>query len=146
MNKVILVGRITRDPELRTIASGTGVVNFTVAVNRPMAQNNNNGDQNNDRNADFISCVVWNKQAENLAKYVKKGALIGVEGRLQTRQYDSNGTTRYVTEVLCDNVQFLESKNETNQQAQTSQPAKQEVVEDPFAGKINNASDEDLPF
>ena len=108
MNKVILVGRITKDPELRTLSSGSSVVNFTIAVNRPIAQQQ---DQNAS-NADFISCVIWNKQAENLAKYVKQGSLIGVEGRIQTRSYESNGTTRYITEVLCDNVQFLETKKD----------------------------------
>lgn len=145
MNKVILVGRITKDPELRTISSGSSVVNFTVAVNRPITQQNN-GEQGNDRNADFISCVIWNKQAENLAKYVKKGALIGVEGRIQTRQYDANGTTRYVTEVLCDNVQFLDTKNDGQPQAQQTSKPQQDVEEDAFAGKINNVGNDDLPF
>lgn len=145
MNKVILVGRITKDPELKTIASGSSVVNFTIAVNRPMAAQQNNGEQGNDRNADFISCVIWNKQAENLSKYVKKGALIGVEGRIQTRSYDANGTTRYVTEVLCDSVQFLENKNDANQS--TSRPEQADDNDtDPFAGKIKNVVDDDLPF
>lgn len=144
MNKVILVGRITRDPELKTIASGSSVVNFTIAVNRPIATQQNTNEQGNDRNADFISCVIWNKQAENLAKYVKKGALIGVEGRIQTRSYDANGTTRYVTEVLCDSVQFLENKTDSQQ---TSKPEQdQENDTDPFAGKIKNVVDDDLPF
>lgn len=138
MNKVILVGRITKDPELRTLSSGSSVVNFTIAVNRPIAQQQ---DQNAS-NADFISCVIWNKQAENLAKYVKQGSLIGVEGRIQTRNYESNGTTRYVTEVLCDNVQFLETKNSSKNQL-ADEDAKEE---DSFAGKINNVGDDDLPW
>ena len=138
MNKVILVGRITKDPELRNIQSGSSVVNFTIAVGRPTSQNS---DQNAN-NADFINCVIWNKQAENLAKYVKKGSLIGVEGRIQTRNYEANGVTRYITEVLCDNVQFLETKNDG---ARTQQDD-EEVEEDSFAGKIKNVDDNDLPF
>ena len=137
MNKVILVGRITKDPELRTLSSGSSVVNFTIAVNRPIAQQQ---DQNAST-ADFINCVIWNKQAENLAKYVKQGSLIGVEGRIQTRNYESNGTTRYVTEVLCDNVQFLETKNSSK-----GQQAEETQEEDSFAGKINNVGDDDLPW
>ena len=142
MNKVILVGRITKDPELRNINSGSSVVNFTIAVNRPVAQN---ADQNQN-NADFINCVIWNKQAENLAKYVKQGSLIGVEGRIQTRSYESNGTTRYITEVLCDNVQFLETKKDgTNgTQKNASQDDANDV--DQYAGKINSVDDNDLPF
>ena len=138
MNKVILVGRITKDPELKNTQSGTSFVNFTIAVNRPVSQN---ADQNAS-NADFINCVIWNKQAENLAKYVKQGSLIGVEGRIQTRSYESNGTTRYITEVLCDNVQFLETKKDVKekQQDETSND------EDPFAGKINSVDNNDLPF
>ena len=139
MNKVILVGRITKDPELRNIQSGSAVVNFTIAVNRPVAQN---ADQNAN-NADFINRVIWNKQAENLAKYVKQGSLIGVEGRIQTRTYESNGTTRYITEVLCDNVQFLETKKDG---AKAQQSDDNSNDEDPFAGKINNVSNDDLPW
>ncbi|MBP5444636.1 MAG: single-stranded DNA-binding protein [Acholeplasmatales bacterium] len=137
MNKVILVGRITKDPELRNIQSGSSVVNFTLAVSRPTSQNS---DQNAS-NADFINCVIWNKQAENLAKYVKKGSLIGVEGRIQTRNYEANGVTRYITEVLCDNVQFLETKNDSARAQQED-----EAEEDSFAGKIKNVDDNDLPF
>ena len=139
MNKVILVGRITKDPELRSLTSGSSVVNFTIAVNRPVAQNN---DQNAST-ADFINCVIWNKQAENLAKYVKQGSLIGVEGRIQTRNYESNGTTRYITEVLCDNVQFLETKNSSARGQQIDEEPKEE---DSFAGKINNVGEDDLPW
>ena len=140
MNKVILVGRITKDPELRNINSGSSVVNFTIAVNRPISQNANS-DQNAN-NADYINCVIWNKQAENLAKYVKKGQLIGVEGRIQTRSYDSNGSTRYITEVLCDNVQFLDTKKDSDKPQQSDE----EVQDDDFAGKVNGVDDNDLPY
>jgi len=139
MNKVILVGRITKDPELKTVQSGSAVVNFTVAINRPTTSNN--GDQNQS-NADYINCVIWNKQAENLAKYVKKGQLIGVEGRIQTRTYDANGTTRYITEVLCDNVQFLDTKKDNG----SSQEQSDDEQNDDFANKISNVNDNDLPF
>ena len=139
MNKVILVGRITKDPELKTVQSGSAVVNFTVAINRPTTSNN--GDQNQS-NADYINCVIWNKQAENLAKYVKKGQLIGVEGRIQTRTYDANGTTRYITAVLCDNVQFLDTKKDNG----SSQEQSDDEQNDDFANKISNVNDNDLPF
>ena len=142
MNKVILVGRITKDPELRSIQSGSSVVNFTIAVNRPVAQN---ADQNAN-NADFINCVIWNKQAENLAKYVKQGSLIGVEGRIQTRSYESNGTTRYITEVLCDNVQFLETKKDGTNGTTKVEQSDNSTDEDQYAGKINSVDDNDLPF
>ena len=142
MNKVILVGRITKDPELRSLSSGSSVVNFTIAVNRPVAQNT---DQNAST-ADFINCVIWNKQAENLAKYVKQGSLIGVEGRIQTRSYESNGTTRYITEVLCDNVQFLETKKDGTNGTTRVEQSDNSTDEDQYAGKINNVDDNDLPF
>lgn len=140
MNKVILVGRITKDPELKTVQSGSAVVNFTVAINRPTTSN---GADQNQSNADYINCVIWNKQAENLAKYVKKGQLIGVEGRIQTRTYDSNGTTRYITEVLCDNVQFLDTKKDNGSSQEQSD---EEEQSDDFANKISNVNDNDLPF
>ena len=143
MNKVILVGRITKDPELKSIQSGSSVVNFTIAVNRPIAQQNQ--DQNAS-NADFINCVIWNKQAENLAKYVKQGSLIGVEGRIQTRTYESNGTTRYITEVLCDNVQFLETKRDGTNGTTKVEQSDNSTEEDQYAGKINSVDDNDLPF
>ncbi len=96
MNRVILVGRITKDPELKKTAQDISVINFTIAVNR------NYTDQQGEKQADFISCVVWRRQAENVAKYVSKGMLLGVEGRIQTRQYESETGMKYITEVLCD--------------------------------------------
>ena len=137
MNKVILMGRLTRDPEVRYGgANNSAVARFSLAVDRRFKRD---GDE---QTADFINCVIWNKQAENLAKYVKQGSLIGVEGRIQTRNYESNGTTRYVTEVLCDNVQFLETKNSSKGQ----QAEEETKEEDSFAGKINNVGDDDLPW
>ncbi|MCZ0702230.1 single-strand DNA-binding protein [Natronobacillus azotifigens] len=105
LNRVVLVGRLTKDPDLRYTASGVAVANFTIAVNRPFSN------QQGDREADFINCVVWRKPAENLANYMSKGSQIGVDGRIQTRSFDGqDGKRVYVTEVVADSVQFLESK------------------------------------
>lgn len=102
MNKVILIGRLARDPEMRTTPSGVATTSFTIAVQR------NYANAQGDREADFISCVAWRKQAENIAKYCSKGSQVAVEGRIQIRNYDAqDGTKRYVTEVIADNVSFL---------------------------------------
>ena len=105
MNKAILIGRLTKDPELRTTPTGRNVCQFSVAVSR------NFTNANGEREADFINCVVWDKQAENLVKYQKKGNQIAVEGRIQTRNYDDkDGKKVYVTEILASNISFLVSK------------------------------------
>src|SRR5690625_2988847 len=102
MNRTVLVGRLTRDPDLRYTPNGVAVANFTIAVNRAFSRENE---------ADFINCVAWRKPAENLANYMKKGSQIGVDGRIQTRSYEGqDGKTVYVTEVVADNIQFLEPK------------------------------------
>jgi|SRR5690554_3269478 len=107
LNKAILIGRLTRDPEIRTTTSGFPVGTFTLAVNRSYVS------QNGVREADFINCVCFRKLAEIVGRYVRKGQLISVEGRIQTRSYDAqDGSKRYVTEVICDNVVFLESRNQ----------------------------------
>lgn len=105
MNRTILVGRLTADPELRTTPNGIATTRITVAVNRmPNA--------NGERVADFINVVVWRRPAENVAKFCSKGSLVGVEGRIQSRSYDAqDGTRRYVTEVVAENVTFLGSRN-----------------------------------
>ena len=106
INRVVLVGRITRDPELRKTNTGTSVVSFTLAVNRRFSSNQEGG-----QDADFISCVAWRQSADFMANYVKQGALLGVEGRIQTRNYkDQSDRTVYVTEVVCDSVQILAQK------------------------------------
>ena len=171
MNKAILIGRLTRDPELRTTPTGRNVCQFSVAVSR------NFTNANGEREADFINCVVWDKQAENLVKYQKKGNQIAVEGRIQTRNYDNNeGRKVYVTEVVATNVQFLESRNavsggnnfnsmpeppvertpydfagnsESTNEVQQSKPTMNvEEEKDPFAsfGEEIEISDNDLPF
>jgi len=152
MNNISLVGRITKDPELRTIASGNVTTTITVAVNRRFTN------QNGEREADFIQCVVWNKQAENVSKFCNKGSLVGVTGRIQTRNYDGqDGKKVYVTEVVADNVTFLESKNKGSNEFEGSEPqfnnvdspaVTTDVTEDPFKdfGSEVVLSDDDLPF
>lgn len=109
INRVVLVGRLTRDPELRVSQSNVAVTNFNLAVNRPFT------DKNGERGADFINCVTFRKQAENVNQYVKKGSLVGIDGRLQTRNYENKeGQRVYVTEVVCESVQFLEPKGSNN--------------------------------
>ena len=108
INRTILVGRITKDPELKATQSNISFVNFTLAVNRQFK------DDKGETQVDFIQCIVWRKQSENLARYVKKGALLGIEGRIQTRNYETEEGTRYITEVVCDTVQFLETKSDSN--------------------------------
>ena len=106
VNRVVLVGRLTKDPELRYSSSNIPMVYFTVAVNRTFT------DQNGQRQADFIKCVAFRKQAENMARFLGRGSQVAVEGRIQTRNYQGkDGNTVYVTEVVADSVQFLESKN-----------------------------------
>jgi single-strand DNA-binding protein len=106
MNRVVLVGRLTKDPDLRYTPNGVPVATFTLAVNRPFSS------QTGEREADFINCVVWRKPAENVANFLKKGSLAGVDGRIQTRNYEGqDGKRVYVTEVQAESVQFLEPKN-----------------------------------
>ncbi|EAA0224391.1 TPA: single-stranded DNA-binding protein [Listeria monocytogenes] len=106
MNRVVLVGRLTKDPDLRYTPAGAAVATFTLAVNRPFK--NTQGEQE----ADFINCVVWRKPAENVANFLKKGSMAGVDGRVQTRNYeDKDGKRVFVTEVVAESVQFLEPKN-----------------------------------
>ena len=110
INNVVLVGRMTRDAELRYTPSNQAVATFTLAVNR------NFTNQNGDREADFINCVIWRKPAETMANYARKGTLLGVVGRIQTRNYENQqGQRVYVTEVVCENFQLLESRSASEQ-------------------------------
>ena len=107
MNKVFLIGRLTRDPELRYTSSNVAVATFSLAVNR------NFTNQDGEREADFINIQVWKNIAENCSKYLTKGSQVAVDGRIQARNYDAqDGSKRYVTEVVADNVQFLDNKKE----------------------------------
>lgn len=137
INRVVLVGRLTRDADLRSTTNGVSVATFNMAVNRTYT--NNNGE----RQADFLNCVIWRKAVENFTNFTHKGSLVGVEGRLQTRTYDNNeGQKVYVTEVVVDNFSLLESKKDNNQ------PNEQQKPVDPFAeqGKSIDVNDEDMPF
>ena len=108
INNVVLVGRLTKDPDLRYTSSGSAVATFTLAVNR------NFTNQSGEREADFINCVIWRKPAETMANYAKKGTLLGVTGRIQTRNYENQqGQRVFVVEVIADNFQLLESRSES---------------------------------
>lgn len=157
LNRVVLVGRLTKDPDLRYTPSGVAVANFTVAVNRPFSN------QQGEREADFINCVIWRRPAENLANFMKKGGMVGVDGRIQTRSFEGqDGKMVYITEVVADSVQFLESKGSSQnrggqdsyspgfQQNQNQSPNQNQnqFNDDPFKdnGEPIDISDDDLPF
>lgn len=159
MNKVLLVGRLTRDPELRTTPGGIAVTRFTIAV----SQNFTN--RNGERGADFINCSAWGRQADNISKYCRKGTLVSAEGRIRTGSYDAqDGTKRYTTEVVCETVNFLSTRNagstdaprndfmpETNDimAMNNSMPMESvDLTEDPFKsfGEEITLSSDDLPF
>ena len=118
LNRAVLTGRLTRDPELRYTTSGTAVVSFTLAVDRQFRN------QNGDRDADFINCVIWRKSAENFSNFTHKGSLVGIEGRIQTRNYENQqGNRVYVTEIVVDNFALLEPRqNGGSQQNGNQQP------------------------
>lgn len=161
MNKVVLIGRLTRDPELRYTGNNTAVATFSIAVNRTF-QN-----QQGEREADFINIVVWRKQAENVKNFLTQGSQVAIDGRIQTRSYDdNNGQKRYVTEVVADNVEFLGSKgssgNSNNMNSSASskaeptpydfgdapEPKGTDIDSNPFAdfGSSIEISDDELPF
>lgn len=137
LNNITIVGRITRDPELRKTGSDKSVVSFTVAVNRRF-----NRDE-----SDFINVVAWNQTADFLAKYGDKGALVGVEGRLQTRNYeDKDGKMIYVTEVVADNVQLLESKAKAEERRSQGGNTHQDEIKQEFENNEFKIDDDSLPF
>lgn len=142
LNNVSLVGRLTKDVELRYTPSNVAVATFTLAVNRTFKN------ENGEREADFINCVMWRQQAENLANWAKKGALIGITGRIQTRSYENQqGQRVYVTEVVAETFQLLESKGQGNQQGQQRQ-AQQQTPDFSRSASTNplDISDDMLPF
>lgn len=139
INNTVLVGRLTKDIELRYTPSNVAVATFTLAVNRTFKN------ENGEREADFINCVMWRQQAENLANWAKKGALIGITGRIQTRSYDNQqGQRVYVTEVVAEQFQLLESKGQGNQGQQKQ--AQQQTPDFSRQGAPMDISDDDLPF
>lgn len=136
LNSTCLVGRLTKNPELRYTPNNQAVATFSLAVNRPFKN------QNGEREADFINCVIWRQQAENLANWAKKGALIGITGRIQTRNFENQqGQRVYVTEVIADSFQLLERRDNG---------AKQQATDNNKNFSQNTApmdiSDDDLPF
>lgn len=151
MNRVSLIGRLTKDPELRYTPSNVATCSFTIAINRTFTN------QDGQREADFIPIVIWRKQAENVKNYTKKGDLVAVEGRIQTRSYTANDNTkRYVTEVIADNVQFLTPKdgaqgstmdNNFNDYQPVNNAPTMDLPEDPYADFGTNIElTDDLPF
>lgn len=151
MNRVVLVGRLTRDPEMRTTSSGISQTRFTLAVNRRTIN------QDGTREADFINCVAWRGTAEAIAKYLTKGRELAVEGRIQTGSYDAqDGTKRYTTDVVVDNFTFIGSGSANNNQSgnydsnngPSNNIATTDITEDPFKDFGNEValSDDDLPF
>lgn len=141
LNNVSLVGRMTRDAELRYTASNQAVATFTLAVNR------NFKSQNGEREADFINCVIWRQRAENLANWAKKGALIGITGRIQTRNYENQqGHRVYVTEVVAENFRLLEFNNQSNHNQNQGQPRHNQQPDFGRNASPMDISDDDLPF
>ncbi|MBI5972191.1 single-stranded DNA-binding protein [Staphylococcus caledonicus] len=142
LNRIVLVGRLTKDPEFRTTQNGVSVANFTLAVNRNFK--NKNGEQQ----ADFINVVVFRQQADNVNNYLSKGNLAGVDGRIQSRSYENKeGQRVFVTEVVADSVQFLEPKNNNQQNNQPQQQRGQAPAgNNPFGNNNADIDDDDLPF
>lgn len=130
INRVVLVGRLTRDPELRRTGNGTAVASFTLAIDNRLK------DANGQYTTSFIPCVVWNQQAENCVRFIHKGSLVGIEGRLNQRTYQNKeGNNVQVIEVMCDSVQYLDSKK----QEESSQEVPKQTAK-------NNVDDDSLPF
>lgn len=142
INNVTLVGRLTKDVELKYTPSNVANVSFTLAVNRTFKN------ANGEREADFINCVIWRQSAENFANFAKKGALIGITGRIQTRNYENQqGQRVYITEVIAENFQMLESRNQQQGQQQGQATQQQAKQPDPFSGGTPmSLNDDDLPF
>lgn len=136
MNKVVLIGRITKDLELRNTSKGTSVCEFTLAVNRDKD------------NADFVNCIVWNKLAENLTKYQSKGSQIGLSGEIRTESYEIEGKKRYKTYVLVNGIEYL-SKTEKKEETQETNPFEEfgnSITTESQIGEQIQIEDSELPF
>ena len=140
INNVVLVGRLTKDIELRKTQSGLSVASFTVACDRRLSQEQRN---NNEQSADFIGCVAWRGSADFLGNYAHKGDTVGVEGRIQTRSYDRDGQKVYVTEIVANSVSILHSNQPKQAQAQT-QPQQQVQTQNEVATQANDPMEEYL--
>lgn len=145
INRVVLVGRLTRDPELKYTTNNIANLRFTIAVNRQFTDQ-----QTGERKADFIGCVAWRTQAENMTKFLKKGSLIGVEGRIETGSYQGqDGQIRYTTDVIADSVQFLESKNTQSENQQNQSFSQQDNFNQPsngFGGNGGSTGQQSNPY
>jgi len=136
MNRVFLIGNLTKDPELTTTNSGISLCKFTLAVQRRFSGNDG------EREADFLPIIVWRGQADNCYKWLKKGNKAGVTGTIQTRQYDApDGTRRYITEIVADEVEFLSSRNGGDESSENVKPQAKDVVT-----KFEPIDDDNLPF
>lgn len=147
INNVVLVGRLTKDVEVKKTQSGLSVASFTIACDRRLSQEQKN---NGEQSADFISCVAWRGSADFLGNYAHKGDTVGVEGRIQTRTYDRDGQKVYVTEIIANSVSILHSNQPKQAQAQT-QPQNTAATQanDPIEDYLNGYSDinsDELPF
>jgi len=144
INRVVLVGRITKDVDHRVTQSGVSVVSFTLAVNR------NFTNASGEREADFINCVTWRASADFMRNYVRKGNLLGIDGRIQTRNYEDNeGRTVYVTEVVADSVQLLEfrsSQESSGQFRNTPEDTSSDAQDELYETTKDLIADDDLPF
>lgn len=141
LNRAVLTGRLTRDPELRSTQGGTQVCSFTLAVDRQFRN------KNGDRDADFIQCVIWRKSAENFAKFTHKGSLVGIDGRIQTRNYENQqGNRVYVTEIVVENFALLDSKNSNYQGNQQNSRQPQQAAQAQQNNTPTEISDASLPF
>ncbi len=141
LNKAILVGRLTKDPELKSTGSGVSVLNFTVAITRKYK------DANGERQSDFVNCVAFRQTAEFISNYFKKGNMISIDGTIQTRTWDDNeGKRHYVTEVLVNDAGFIESKREMETGGATKKAADSEELPEMPAEFDAGAVDDDLPF
>ena len=143
LNRVVLVGRLTKDPDIRYTQSNVPVVSFTIAVNRQFTNS-----ATGEKETDFIPIIVWRKQAENVKNFIHKGSLVAIDGRIQTRTYDDqNGVRKYVTEVVADNVAFLEPKGTQGDAPVTNEPQQQNQQNDEDDRYSNVVfSNNDLPF
>lgn len=141
LNKVILMGRLTAEPELRQTANGTSVVSFTLAVDRSYAR------QGEEKQTDFLNIVAWRQTAEFIAKWFRKGQLVAVSGRIQTRNYeDKQGNKRTATDIVADEAFFAESKRDSQPQYDRSQPSREPQMPVEFEDFEEVDEDGDLPF
>lgn len=142
INRVVLVGRLTKDPDLRYTPSGVAVTKFILAVNRTFSN------AQGEKEADFVNIVVWRKQAENAANFLKKGSLAGIEGRIQTGSFEGqDGKRVYTTEVIADSVQFLEPKNSTRRTNEEAPPSSDKTFNGhDYSYTGPEVKDDDLPF